>query len=67
MNGIRAHHASRIQRGKPWDRSLSKTLIEVNDIVTIAPEVQDDGERGEHGKVLACLFSSVMVFGTDGE
>jgi hypothetical protein len=33
--------------------------------VTIAPEVQDDGERGEHGKFLVCLLSSVMVLGTD--
>jgi hypothetical protein len=57
MNDIRAYHASGVQGGKPWYRFLSKALIKVDDIVTIASEVQDDGERGEHSKVLVCLFS----------
>ena len=67
MNDIRAYHASGVQRGEPWHWFLSKILIEVDDIVTISPEVQDDGEGREHGKILVYLLSLIMVFGTDGE
>lgn len=67
MNGFRAYHASRVQGGKPWYRVLSEALIKINDILTIASEMQDDGESREHSKILICLFLTKMVFGTDGE
>lgn len=67
MNGFRAYHASRVQGGKVWYRVLSEAFIEINDILTIASEMQDDGESREHSKVLVCLFLTTMVFGTERE
>ena len=64
-NRIRTYHASGVEGGQPWYRFLSKVFIKVDDVVTIAPEVQDDRERGEHGKFPVCLISSVMALGTD--
>jgi len=60
MNGDRAYHASRVQGGKPWHRFLSKVLTKVNDIVTIASEMQGHGESREHGKVPICLFLTII-------